>query len=218
MVPALCHGGRVLCTPAVSTHLHPTFDRLVSRAEKERLLGQRGVVIWLFGLSGSGKSTVAAAFERELHHAGRMTVVLDGDNVRTGLNRNLGFSDEDRQENIRRVAEVAKLFADAGVVTIVSFITPRTGLRRIVRETLRPEDLLLVYVRASFDTCARRDPKGLYAKAASGEVKQFTGRDSGFDEPAEDEVGLVLDTEAQDVPTCVAALQRWFDQRAAAKG
>lgn len=202
----------------MSANLHPTFDRLVSRAEKEQLLRQRGCVIWLFGLSGSGKSTVAAALERQLHQAGRLTVVLDGDNVRTGLNHNLGFSDEDRRENIRRVAEVAKLFADAGVVTIVSFITPRTALRQIVRRTLRPEDLLLVYVRASFETCARRDPKGLYAKAASGEVKQFTGKDSGFDEPAHGEVDLVLDTEAHDLPTCVAQLMRWFESRSLAGG
>lgn len=190
----------------MSTHIHPTFDRLVSRQEKEAQLGQRGCVLWLFGLSGSGKSTIAAALERQLHASGRLTMVLDGDNLRTGLNRNLGFSDEDRQENVRRAAEVAKLFASAGVVTIVSVITPRAALRATVRESIAREDLTLVYVRASFETCARRDPKGLYAKAAAGEVKQFTGRDSGFEEPAEGEVDLVLDTETLDVPACVDRL------------
>ncbi len=197
----------------VSSHLHPTFDRLVSRSEKEQLLGQRGCVVWMFGLSGSGKSTIAAALERQLHTGGRFTVVLDGDNVRTGLNKNLGFSDEDRRENIRRVAEVAKLFAEAGVITVVSFITPRAGLRQVVRETIRPEDLHLVYVKASYETCAVRDPKGLYAKAASGEVKQFTGKDSGFDAPAEGEVDRILDTEADDVPTCAGQLLDWIRQR-----
>jgi adenylylsulfate kinase len=167
----------------------------------------------MFGLSGSGKSTIAAALERQLHAAGHLTAVLDGDNMRTGLNRNLGFSDEDRRENVRRVAEVAKLLAATGVVTLVSVITPRAALRQIVRETVPPEDLLLVYTRASFEACARRDPKGLYAKAARGEVKQFTGKDSGFDEPLEGEVDLILDTEATDVAGCVATLQRWLDQR-----
>jgi adenylylsulfate kinase len=190
----------------MSTHLHPTFDRLVSRPEKESLLGQRGRVLWLFGLSGSGKSTIAAALERRLHAAGRLTQVLDGDNVRTGLNRNLGFSDEDRRENVRRVAEVAKLFAQAGVITIVSVITPKAPLRVVVRETIPAADLSLVYVRASYATCASRDPKGLYAKAAAGEVKQFTGKDSGFDEPIADEVDLVLDTENETVEACVERL------------
>lgn len=176
---------------------------------------QRGCVIWLFGLSGSGKSTIAAALERQLHAAGHLTVVLDGDNIRTGLNRNLGFSDDDRRENVRRVAEVAKLFAATGVVTLVSVITPRAALRQIVRETVPAEDLLLVYTRASFEACAQRDPKGLYAKAASGEVKQFTGKDSSFDEPVEGEVDLVLDTEATDLEGCVGKLQRWLDQRKA---
>ena len=190
----------------MTDHLHPTFDRLVSRAEKERLLGQRGCVLWLFGLSGSGKSTIAAALERQLHEAGRATVVLDGDNVRTGLNRNLGFSDDDRRENVRRVAEVARLFAQAGVITLVSVITPKAPLRAIVREVIGSDDLTLVYVRASYETCARRDPKGLYAKAAAGEVKQFTGRDSGFDEPGAGDVDLIVDTEAITVTEAVALL------------
>lgn len=189
---------------ATPEHLYPVFDRILPRAAKEELLGQSGAVIWMYGLSGSGKSTLANRLERELHAAGRLVKVLDGDNVRTGLNRNLGFSDEDRLENIRRVAEVAKLFADCGVVVIASFITPNNELRRLARGIIGDDDLLEVYVRASYETCAERDPKGLYAKVKAGEVKQFTGRDSGFEEP--DRPDLVVDTEALDEDASLALL------------
>ncbi len=188
----------------MSTNLHPTFDRMLPREAKEALLGQRGLVVWLHGLSGSGKSTLAHLLERKLHEEKIFTKLLDGDNVRTGLNHNLGFSDEDRKENIRRVAEVAKLFSDAGVVTIASFITPRNDLRAIAREILGGDDLLEVYVKASFETCAERDVKGLYAKAKAGEVKQFTGKDSAFEEP--DHADLVLDTEAETEAESLAKL------------
>jgi adenylylsulfate kinase len=189
----------------MSTHLHPTFDRMLPRDAKERLLGQRGLVVWLYGLSGSGKSTLAHLLEGALHAEGRFTVVLDGDNVRTGLNNNLGFSDDDRRENIRRVAEVAKLFAGAGVVTIASFITPRNELRALARGLVGDADLLEVYVKASFETCAERDVKGLYAKAQAGEVRQFTGRDSAFEEP--DRADLILDTEAETEAQSLAILK-----------
>ncbi|MBL9153630.1 MAG: adenylyl-sulfate kinase [Verrucomicrobiales bacterium] len=188
----------------MSTNLHPTFDRMLPREAKERLLGQRGLVVWLYGLSGSGKSTLAHLLERQLHEQGRFTVVLDGDNVRTGLNNNLGFSDDDRRENIRRVAEVARLFAQAGVVTIASFITPKNALRDLAREIVGDADLLEVYVKASFETCAARDVKGLYAKAEAGGVKQFTGRDSAFEEP--DRADLVIDTEAESESESLAKL------------
>ena len=178
-----------------SEHLHPTFDKMLPREAKEALLGQRGLVIWLYGLSGSGKSTLSHHLERKLHEEGRFVKLLDGDNVRTGLNNNLGFSDEDREENIRRVAEVAKLFSDSGVVTIASFITPNNELRANARQIIGDDDLLEVYVKASFETCAERDVKGLYAKAKAGEVKQFTGKDSAFEEP--DQADLVIDTEAE---------------------
>ena len=151
----------------------------------------RGGVFWLYGLSGAGKSTVANAAERALNEEGRFTVILDGDNLRAGLNANLGFSDDDRRENVRRNAEVAKLFASQGVITIVSVITPRRELRTLAREIIG-EDFAEVFVKADFETCAERDPKGLYAKVAAGEVKQFTGRDSGFEEPENAE--LVIDT------------------------
>ena len=186
----------------MSDHLYTIHDRLVSRSEKEAVLGQRGQVLWFYGLSGSGKSTIAVALERQLHASGRTVKVLDGDNIRSGLNKNLGFSDDDRTENIRRIAEVAKLFADAGIITLVSFITPKRALRALTREILGP-DLKSVYVRASYATCQERDPKGLYAKVAAGQVKQFTGKDSGFEEPAADDGDTIIDTEAQDLAACV---------------
>jgi adenylylsulfate kinase len=178
-------------------NLHPIFDRVLGRVEKEAKLRQRGRVIWLYGLSGSGKSTLAIALERRLHAEGVTTHLLDGDNVRTGLNRDLGFTDADRAENIRRIAEVAKLFVQAGVVVIAAFITPQRAHRQLARSIIGSDDFLEVYVAASFDTCAARDPKGLYAKARSGSVQQFTGKDSAFEPPsAEDQTVLVIDTEA----------------------
>lgn len=185
-------------------HLYPVFDKMLPRSAKEALLGQSGAVIWMYGLSGSGKSTLANLLERRLHADGRLVKVLDGDNIRSGLNRNLGFSDEDRLENIRRVSEVAKLFAECGVITITSFITPNNELRRLAREIIGEADLLEVYVKASFETCQIRDPKGLYAKVAAGEVKQFTGKDSAFEEPESPD--LIIDTEAFSEEECLSQL------------
>lgn len=178
-----------------AANLFPTDHHILGRAEKERLLGQRAMVIWLYGLSGSGKSTLANALERRLHAQGLATVLLDGDNVRTGLNKGLGFSDEDRQENIRRIAEVSKLFLRAGVVVINAFITPRNDLRKMAREVIGSGDLVEVYVKCSFDECERRDVKGLYAKAKDGGVAHFTGAASAFEEP--DAADLVIDTADQ---------------------
>jgi len=191
-------------------NIHPEFHRFLTREDKEQLLGQRGVVLWMYGLSGSGKSTIANAVERRLFEEGRFTVILDGDNLRSGLNGNLGFSDEDRSENVRRNAEVAKLFAQQGVLTLVSVITPRRALRDLAREVVG-EDFVEVYVKADFATCARRDPKGLYAKAERGEVKQFTGKDSGFEEPEKAEV--VLDTEVHSVEESAALLLEYLASR-----
>jgi adenylylsulfate kinase len=187
-------------------NIHPVFDRMLGREIKEARLGQRGLVIWLYGLSGSGKSTIAIALERRLAAEGFFTQILDGDNIRSGLNRNLGFSDEDRRENIRRVAEVAKLFAQAGVVTLTSFITPRRDLRELARQIIGPADFREVYVEASFQTCASRDPKGLYAKAAGGGVNQFTGQDSAFEEPESPD--LLVPTERLSVDEAVELLHR----------
>lgn len=183
-------------------NLYSTQDRLVSRAEHEQRLGQRGQVLWFYGLSGSGKSTIAVELQRQLHEEGRHVVALDGDNIRGGLNRNLGFSDEDRLENIRRIAEVAKLLAESGTIALVSFITPKRELRQLAQSILSA-DMTPVYVRASFATCQQRDPKGLYAKVAAGEVKQFTGKDSGFEEPTDRDPDVIIDTEAHDLKACV---------------
>ncbi|MEN8846923.1 MAG: adenylyl-sulfate kinase [Akkermansiaceae bacterium] len=176
----------------MADNIHTQFHRFVSSEEKAKLLGQRGAVLWMYGLSGSGKSTIAAALERKLHVDGRFVVILDGDNFRHGLNSDLGFSDDDRRENVRRVSEVAKMFAAQGVITIVSVITPKRALRDQAREIIG-DSFHEIFIKASYETCAQRDPKGLYAKVAAGEIKQFTGKDSGFEEPENPD--LTIDTE-----------------------
>lgn len=173
-------------------HIHPEFHRFLHRQDKQNLLGQRGIVVWLCGLSGSGKSTIANAAERVLHQQGRFTTILDGDNLRTGLNSNLGFSDQDRLENIRRISEVAKIFVSQGIITFVSAITPRGELRDLARGLLG-DDLFEVYVEASYEACEKRDVKGLYAKAARGEIEHFTGKDGSFEPPQYPD--LTLNTE-----------------------
>ena len=197
-------------------NIHPTFGELLGREAKEALLKQRGLVVWLYGLSGSGKSTLANALERRLYEEGVFTQVLDGDNIRTGLNSNLGFSDEDRRENIRRVAEVAKLLAGAGVVTIASFICPRNELRAMARGIIGQADFLEVYIECSFETCEQRDVKGLYAKAKAGGVKQFTGRDSAFEPPEPREAAdLILNTDEQGEGESLEQLYRAVNPRVA---
>ena len=185
--------------------IHPDFAGLLPRAVKEGRLKQRGHVFWVYGLSGSGKSTLAYALEKRLFAEGFFVQVLDGDNIRTGLNSNLGFSDEDRAENIRRIAEVAKLFAQSGIVTLVSFITPKIALREKAKAVIGEADFTEIYVEASFETCAERDVKGLYAKAKSGELKQFTGKDSAFEPPA-DASGMTVNTESKGVVDCANQL------------
>ena len=185
--------------------IHPDFDGLLPRDRKEAQLKQRGHVFWFYGLSGSGKSTLAYALEKQLFAAGYFVQVLDGDNVRTGLNSNLGFSDEDRSENIRRISEVAKLFAQSGVITLVSFITPKIELRERAKAVIGEQDFTEIYVEASYETCAERDVKGLYAKAKSGELKQFTGKDSAFEAPVSDKV-ITVNTERSNVGDCSTAL------------
>jgi len=176
----------------------------VTREDRERRLGQRGVTIWLTGLSGSGKSTIAVAAEKELLAQGRVAYVLDGDNIRHGLNANLGFSPEDRTENIRRIGEVAKLFTDAGLIVLTSFISPYRADRDAVREKMTPGDFVEAYVAASLETCEGRDVKGLYAKARAGEIPEFTGISAPYEEPEKPE--LVIDTNEQTVEACVAQL------------
>jgi adenylylsulfate kinase len=179
----------------MSHNIHTEFHRMLGREAKEAQLSQRGHVFWMYGLSGSGKSTLANALERQLASEGVFTKLLDGDNIRSRLNSDLGFSDADRIENIRRIAEVARLFVEAGVVVFCSFITPSRTLRQQAAELVGVDDLTPVYVKASFETCAQRDVKGLYAKAAAGEIKDFTGKDSGFEEPATEDKDWTIDTD-----------------------
>jgi len=177
--------------------IHTEFHRMLGREAKEAQLKQRGHVFWFYGLSGSGKSTLANALERKLAGQGFVTKILDGDNIRSRLNADLGFSDVDRQENIRRIAEVARLFLDCGIVVITSFITPKCELREKAREIVGAEDCTPVYIEASYENCAKRDVKGLYAKAASGGVKNFTGKDSSFEAPLADSPDWTISTDKQ---------------------
>jgi adenylylsulfate kinase len=193
-------------------NIHSEFHRFLHRQDKENLLAQRGVVVWLCGLSGSGKSTIANAAERVLHQQGRFTTILDGDNLRTGLNSNLGFTDQDRLENIRRISEVAKVFVSQGIITFVSAITPRGELRDLARGLLG-EDLFEVYVKASYEACEKRDVKGLYAKAARGEIAHFTGKDGSFEPPQS--ADLVLDTEVTSIEDAAFELLEAIRERIA---
>jgi adenylylsulfate kinase len=174
--------------------IHPIYSTMLSRAEREQKLRQRAKVVWLYGLSGSGKSTLATALESRLFAEGFVTTHLDGDNLRDGLNRGLGFTDADREENIRRVAEVSKLFIQSGIICLNSFITPKESLRTLTRGILGEENLLEIYVECSFETCRKRDVKGLYKKVEAGLVPNFTGKESGFEPP--ERPALVLNTES----------------------
>jgi adenylylsulfate kinase len=156
---------------------------MMTRQDKETLLGQRGMMVWFTGLSGSGKSTVALGVEQELHRRGILCRILDGDNIRAGINNNLGFSPEDRRENIRRIAEVGKLFVQTGIVTLACFVSPTEEIRQLARDIIGPEDFLEVYVSTPLEECERRDVKGLYARARRGEVKDFTGISAPFETP-----------------------------------
>jgi adenylylsulfate kinase len=183
----------------------------VNREDREKLLAQRGVTVWLTGLSGSGKSTVAVAAEHALLERGRLAYVLDGDNVRHGLNSNLGFSPEDRTENIRRIGEVAKLFTDSGIVVMTSFISPYRADRDAVRAIMGEGDFVEAYVSADVATCEERDPKGLYKKARAGEIPEFTGISAPYEAPENPE--LVIDTSAQSVEESVAQLVGYLEEK-----
>lgn len=175
-----------------TNHIYPIFDRMLGRADKEELLKQHGLMIWFTGLSGSGKSTIAIALERELQQRGLLCRILDGDNIRSGINNNLGFSAKDRVENIRRIAEVGKLFVDTGIITLAAFISPNNEIREMAAGIIGKEDFLEIYVSTPLEECERRDVKGLYAKARRGEIKNFTGISAPFEAPTHP--ALSLDT------------------------
>jgi adenylylsulfate kinase len=177
---------------------------LVAARDRAQLLGQRGVVIWLTGLSGSGKSTIGYALERRLNGARHLTYVLDGDNVRHGLCSDLGFSHEDRTENIRRIGEVAALFADAGLIIITSFISPYRSDRDLARQRVPAGKFIEVFLDVPVEVCERRDPKGLYKKARAGEILEFTGVSAPYERPGAPE--LALDTESLDLDACVETI------------
>lgn len=185
-------------------HIYPVSDRMLSRKDKEELLHQRGLMVWFTGLSGSGKSTVAIALERELHRRGILCRILDGDNIRCGINNNLGFSEADRVENIRRIAEVSKLFVDTGIVTLAAFISPSNDIREMAARIIGKDDFLEVYVSTPLEECERRDVKGLYAKARRGEIKNFTGISAPFEAPLHP--ALTLDTSVLGVEESVSRL------------
>ena len=185
-------------------NIHPEFHRFLNRHDKETLLQQKGLAIWMCGLSGSGKSTIANAAERVLHQQGRFTIILDGDNLRTGLNSNLGFSDEDRLENIRRIAETTKVLVDNGVIVFISAITPRGELRDLARGVVGEKNLFETYVKASYDACEQRDVKGLYARARKGEIAHMTGISSPYEAPDSPEIRL--ETVGRDIDDVIAEL------------
>lgn len=185
-------------------HIYPIFDRMLTRKDKEDLLKQHSVMIWFTGLSGSGKSTLAIALERELQQRGLLCRILDGDNIRSGINNNLGFSEEDRVENIRRIAEIGKLFVDTGIITIAAFISPNNDIREMAANIIGKENFMEVFVSTPIEACEKRDVKGLYAKARRGEIRNFTGVSTPFEAPLHP--ALSLDTSILSVEESVNKL------------
>lgn len=183
----------------------------ISRKERNKLTGNKSAVIWFTGLSGSGKSTIANELEQRLYEKGILTYILDGDNVRMGLNKDLGFSDGDRKENIRRVGEVAKLMSDAGIVVLTAFISPFRADRETIRNMLGKDEFAEVYVKCSVEKCEERDVKGLYKKAREGVISDFTGINSEYEEPENPEI--IIDTSTQNVEECLHILMKYLKQK-----
>ncbi len=185
----------------IPENIHPVFDQILKREHKEELLNQHSKVVWFTGLSGAGKTTLAKGLEKMMHNTGYLAQVLDGDNIRTGINNNLGFTEEDRMENIRRIAEVSKLLMNSGIITINSFISPTNEIRALARDIIGAEDFVEVFVKAPIEVCEERDVKGLYKKARAGKIKNFTGIDSPFDEPVD--ADIVINTAENEIEDSV---------------
>ena len=195
---------------ATNVHWH---DGEITRADRDRMMKQQGATLWFTGLSGSGKSTIAVALEAKLFERGHLSYRLDGDNIRFGINKNLGFSAEDRTENIRRIGEIAKLFVDSSVIALSSFISPYRADRDQVRALHVESGMMFieVFVDCALEEAEKRDPKGLYKKARAGEIKNFTGKDSSFEEPKNPD--LIIDTEGQEITESVAVLLEAIHQK-----
>ncbi len=185
----------------MNQNIFPIYERLVQSEQKEKLLQQKSLVLWMTGLSGSGKSTIAIALEKKLYEEGFLTQVLDGDNIRNGLNNNLGFSESDRTENIRRIAEVTKLFTHCGIITINCFVSPTKYLRNMAKEIIGNTKFLEVYINTPIEICEQRDVKGLYAKARKGEIKDFTGIQQEFEAPQNPDIEIF--THNRTIQECV---------------
>jgi adenylylsulfate kinase len=191
-------------------------DGAITKQDRERLLQQKGIVVWFTGLSSSGKSTIARAVEERLFELGHTSYVLDGDNIRHGLNKNLGFSPEDREENIRRIGEVARLFADGGIIAMTAFISPYRKDRDQARALLAEGEFIEVFVKVSLDMAEQRDPKGLYKKARAGEIPEFTGISAPYEEPLNPEI--VIDTDTLDVDQSRDAVIRYLVEKQIIQG
>ena len=187
-----------------ANNIYPIFDKTLPREDRETLLNQKPFVFWFTGLSGSGKSTLAIALERELHKRNHLCYLLDGDNIRSGINSNLGFSEMDRVENIRRIAEISKLFVDAGVVTFAAFISPTNEIRQQAQNIIGKDHFIEIFVSTPLEACERRDVKGLYAKARKGEIPHFTGISAPFEAP--EHPHIAIDTSKYDLEACVNML------------
>ena len=191
-----------------NNHIYPIFDKMLMRKDKEDLLKQHSVMVWFTGLSGSGKSTIAIALERELHKRGLLCRILDGDNIRQGLNKDLGFTDADRVENIRRVAEVARLMMDAGIIVMTAFISPFRQEREMARELIGAENFIEVFVDTPLAQCEARDPKGLYKKARTGLIPNMTGINSPYEPPLAPQIVAAGD---QDISTSLCSIMATLD-------
>ena len=194
----------------MADHIYPIYDRMLSPEDKEQLLGQKGKVFWFTGLSGSGKSTLAIQVERRFHEQGQLVKLLDGDNIRSGINSDLGFTMEDRKENIRRVAEIAKLFKDTGIITLCTFICPTEEARKMAQGIVGADDYREVYISVSLEEAEKRDPKGLYKKARAGIIKNFTGIDSVYETPQNPD--LIVQTDQHSIEACVNQLVDFISQ------